>query len=167
MGNELPIRELIQELFNYNPETGELIWKYRPNQRGGSFNQLYANTIVDTTSFHVQVYKKNYAISRVCWLHYYGEPVPDLIDHIDGNVQNNKPSNWRAATRSQNNANQRIRKDNVSGFKGITTNKYGRFLARVQHQGIEYSKTFKTIKEAIEWRRTTYEHFFQEFVKHK
>lgn len=167
MGNELPTRESIHKLLNYDPETGLLRWKYRPEQRTGSFNQIYANKIVDTSSFHLQIYKRNYAISRICWLHYYGEPVPDLIDHIDCNVKNNRPNNWRAATRSQNNANQKIRKDNTTGIKGISINKSGNYLARVQHQGIEYTKTFRNIETAIQWRQATYEHFFKEFARHK
>lgn len=40
-------------------------------------------------------------------------------DHADGNGLNNQRLNLRAATDSQNGANQNKRKDNTSGFKGV------------------------------------------------
>jgi hypothetical protein len=41
------------------------------------------------------------------------------IDHIDGNGLHNNLNNLRVVTSSQNNINQRIRKDNASGYKGV------------------------------------------------
>lgn len=45
------------------------------------------------------------------------------IDHKDGNGLNNQKNNLRLATRSQNNMNQKKRKDNISGFKGVSWRK--------------------------------------------
>ncbi len=41
------------------------------------------------------------------------------IDHIDRNPRNNSPENLRLATKQLNCLNQKIRKDNQSGIKGV------------------------------------------------
>jgi hypothetical protein len=42
------------------------------------------------------------------------------IDHIHGNKLDNRKSQLRFATNSQNNHNQGVRANNTSGFKGVT-----------------------------------------------
>ena len=46
-----------------------------------------------------------------------------MIDHINGDTLDNRKENLRFCTSSQNNINQKLRKDNKSGFKGVIWNK--------------------------------------------
>ncbi len=44
----------------------------------------------------------------------------NVVDHIDKNKSNNMFNNLRWCTSSENNRNTTIRKDNTSGFKGVS-----------------------------------------------
>jgi hypothetical protein len=44
-------------------------------------------------------------------------------NHIDGNKLNNRRSNLRICTRSQNHANRQVFINNISGFKGVSFHK--------------------------------------------
>ena len=59
-----------------------------------------------------------------------------LVDHIDGNPLNNRRSNLRLATRSQNQANRRRNRTSRSRYKGVTWHQgQQRWMARIQVNG--------------------------------
>jgi len=64
--------------------------------------------------------KKQFGIHRLIGIHFI--PNPDnlpQVDHINRIRTDNRIENLRWATKSQNNRNCNIRKDNTSGFSGI------------------------------------------------
>lgn len=72
------------------------------------------------------------------------------VDHRDSDGLNNRRSNLRPATASQNLANSRLRRDNTSGFKGVTFfRRTGRWAAQItvagKARGLGY---FATAEEA-------------------
>lgn len=79
-------------------------------------------------------------------------------DHRDGNKLNNRRSNLRPATRSQNNANRRGWA--LAGFKGVRRQGRG-FVARIQVNGVAiYLGTFDTAESAaLAHDRAALEHF--------
>ena len=75
-------------------------------------------------------------------------------DHINHDGLDNRRVNLRPATRSQNNAHQRRRKDNVSGYKGVYWHKRDqRWCACVNKDGrLRWSKLFADPEEAARAR---------------
>lgn len=64
-------------------------------------------------------------ISRLVYLHriIVQTPIGFETDHKDGNGLNNMRGNLRSVTRSQNQQNQHLRRDNTSGAKGVSWDK--------------------------------------------
>jgi hypothetical protein len=57
---------------------------------------------------------------RLAWFYMKGVWPKGDIDHIKGDKSDNRITNLREATTSQNKANERIRVNNTSGYKGVT-----------------------------------------------
>jgi len=55
----------------------------------------------------------------------------ELVDHINGNPADNRRENLRLATPEQNAQNSAMRKDNMTGFKGVTRHVSGKYQSRI------------------------------------
>jgi hypothetical protein len=138
---ELPMDYLHSRL-DYEPTTGNLIWKTQPefDRFDRMWNTRYAGTVAGSRKYYngkphdirVKVDYVLYSVHRFIWAMTYGEWVACAIDHIDGNPFNNKLDNLRLATVSQNCCNQGVRRNNSTGHKGVSFHKpTGRFRARI------------------------------------
>ncbi len=73
-----------------------------------------------------------------------------VVDHINGIKNDNRRENLRICTPSQNSANQKVRKSNTSGYKGVTKDPYG-WMARITCNGTrEFLGIFKDKHDAGE-----------------
>lgn len=115
---EQPTQELLQSLFDY--KDGNLFWKTSPNSRIVIGSKCGSS---DAYGYQcVKINKKAYKVHRLIWMYFYGE-MPNIIDHIDGNKQNNKIENLRNVTQFENCQNSKSRRDNTSGVKGVNFHK--------------------------------------------
>ena len=90
----------VRELWDYNPETGKLTYRPRP-QKQGVRKDLFGKEIGQKTEDGLVIWvslkgrKRSFLVHRVIWLHYYGAEATENIEHIDGNKHNNSIGNIR------------------------------------------------------------------------
>ena len=73
----------------------------------------------DGEYYRLWFFGKQYRAHRIVWLLLNGDWPKSCIDHIDRNTLNNRIQNLRECTRGENKQNEKIRKDNKSGYKGV------------------------------------------------
>ncbi len=109
-------QERVKELFDYQ-EDGQLIWKIK---RGGKAQAgAVAGAMTSNGYLFIRMKQKSTMAHRIVFLWHHGYLPEQDIDHIDGNRTNNRIENLREATRSQNNGNSKIARNNTSGYKGV------------------------------------------------
>ena len=86
-----------------------------------------------------------------------------LIDHINGNVKDNRKCNLRVATPSENSMNSKKRSNNTSGVTGVKKYK-GKWVAciRVRNERI-YLGIYNNFEDAVKVRKEAEEKYFGEF----
>lgn len=76
-----------------------------------------------------------------------------VIDHINWNKLDNRKSNLRLATKTQNNINIKRKSNNRSGYTGVSVLRNGKFHAAISYKNIKYSLgNYDTIEEAARVR---------------
>ena len=143
-----------RELFTYDKETGFLIRKIK----AGSANAGDISGCPDTCGrLQTRVDGHRYRTHRLIWLIVTGNFPEYEIDHINRIPTDNRWSNLREATRFGNTQNVGVRRDNTSGFKGVTFEN-GKWKARCRAYGVKYSLgCYSTPEEAS----AKYEEFAQ------
>ena len=111
-------KEFLHEIFDYSD--GMLIWKSQLSYRG-KVGTVAGNLRKDGYR-QIGIKKTDYLAHRLIYLYFYGE-MPNYVDHIDGNPQNNKIENLRKCTNQQNSFNAATSKNNTSGIKGVSWDK--------------------------------------------
>ena len=159
--------ERLKELVDYDPDTGIFRWKAKAAARvkiGEVFGSL-------GTGGYLTVFleKKCYPLHVLAMFYTDGVWPSELVDHKDLNKTNNKRNNLRLATKSQNNRNCKIRKDNRSGVKGVSyrDKSGGQWVCRIHtDSGRKYIGCFKTKEEATAIMKIAREEHHGEFANH-
>lgn len=130
--------------FTYNILTGELRWKIAARNRP-------IESIAGLNRRDIKIKGIYYTKSKICWALHYGEYPTETLDHKDIDWNNNKITNLRKATGSQNQYNKV--QSNPSGYKGVTwrsrINKPWLAKIRVNRTRINLG-SFATAEEAAE-----------------
>ena len=128
------------------------VWKDECHK--GKLREPYWRQIGSKEKQGYLVYHSNNAgtmkLHRIIAVAFLGLDIENLetqVDHIDGDRSNNKVSNLRIVTHTQNCMNYQKKE-----IKGLLKTDYG-WRAYINHNKSRYSKRFKTQEEAIEWRK--------------
>ena len=158
MPREVLSVETLDQLLRLDIETGHLYWRERgaewflgsdPAKSAKIWNARYANTKAGyfhkSGYIYLKIQDRSYRASRVVFAMTYGRWPTALVNHRNGDTTDDRPENLREATRPENCASARLRRDNSSGFKGVREFHSGRWQARI---GKAYIGTFDTPEEA-------------------
>ena len=129
---ELPPIEVLQEILTYCPESGEIRWSKKMAQ----FTKVgeVAGYKDQAGYIKIQINYNSYYAHRIAWALAYGE-YPDLpIDHINGQPCDNRLSNLRVASYSENCLNRKRSSNNTSGHRGVFKNR-NKWVARITING--------------------------------
>lgn len=146
-------RERLVSMLNYDPDSGVFTWlvdsgknKTKGRVAGCTRSDGYIFIGVDGTQFRAH---------RLAWFYFYGV-WPRQIDHIDGCRNNNRLSNLREVSASQNNRNRGISDNNSSGVVGVYWFKRtGMWRAQIKSGGKNiHLGYFKSIEDAATARFT-------------
>lgn len=140
-------QERLKELFHYDPETG--VFRRLVNVANVKAGTT-AGSLRDTGYIAISVDNRLYRAHVLAWLWMTGELPAKFIDHIDADKANNRWSNLRAATKSQNGANRPAQANSKSKLKGAyfyPAN--GRWQSTIQRDGKTiYLGYFDTAEQA-------------------
>ena len=129
-------------------------------------NVIKYNWLVDERKGYVRTASRK--INRTS-LHRFLLETDSQIDHINRNPRDNRLANLRPCTLKENNRNKGVRKDSVSGVKGVTirNGKKSKYMVRIQADGKRYLVGYyKTIEEAKDAYNTKSRELFGEYSPH-
>ena len=122
-------QEEAHRLFEY--KDGVLFWKERPKASRKPKGDMEAGTASGHGYKKLAYQQKKYYAHQVIFLMQHGY-IPELVDHIDGNTDNNNIENLRASNKSLNACNSKLALNNTSGHKGVVWHKGGKkWMARI------------------------------------
>lgn len=151
MARRISRRELYK-IFCVDLQRGKLFWKTPPKPRAGLVG-LEAGTVRESRCgkkyWIVKLGGRAYGRAHLIFLAANGRYPRPMVDHRDGDSLNDRPSNLRDATRTQNAWNHKGRKRRIDLPMGVRLTKSGRFAARISFHGKQiHLGAFNTIDEA-------------------
>lgn len=131
-----PTASDIRKLVSYDPETGQFHWliKMRGRTHGGGPRKIgsLAGGPTGNGGWHLTLLKRHYPAAVIAFVMMTDRWPIGEIDHRDRNRANNRWSNLREATKTQNHAN-RGNFPHSSAYKGVSYCKQtGRWRASIK-----------------------------------
>ena len=138
----------LKQYLSYNPETG-LFYRLTSRTHNAKIGDV-AGCKDGQGYINIRVYGGRHKAHRLAWLYVYAEFPGSDLDHVNGIRTDNRISNLRIATRSENSLNTGLRSTNTSGFRGVSFNKKNnRWRVQAQYNGKKnHLGNFKSAEQA-------------------
>lgn len=127
--------ERLLELLTYSKNTGKFMWnvhrfRYPAGSEAGSLSEGYTVIKVDGNS---------YKAHRLAHFYVTGTWPEEQIDHKNGNKTDNKWSNLRDCSHTENTHNVNKSSNNTSGYLGVYEHKANKkWIAQINAYGTRY-----------------------------
>lgn len=146
-------QDYLKSIISYDPETGMFTALVK---RGKNVPGKVLGTKHSDGSMMIYINYKRYRAARLAWFYMTGTWPEHEIDHINRINSDNRWSNLREATRSENAMNHTVQPNNKTGHKNIGYHNirgYRYYVVRIRKDGkIVYHEYFKSLEEAIKNR---------------
>ena len=112
--------ERLREMLDYDAETGIFVWRkdHGVNVKAG----MEAGHVTNKGYRMISLDGFRSVSHRLAWLYVYGAFPSGEVDHINRVKTDNRLCNLREVTRSENQQNTPIQKNNNSGYRGVSWN---------------------------------------------
>jgi hypothetical protein len=136
------------ELLEYRPDTGEFVWRTTTSNR--AIAGEVAGHVTNCGYVRIALDGKRYLRSHLVWLLHTRALPTRRIDHKNRDRTDDRLSNLRLVSATQNLCNASKRSDNTSGVTGVGWSKQKqRWHARLKVDGrVVYSKFFSSLADA-------------------
>jgi hypothetical protein len=152
----------LKRVLKYDPKTG--LWTNRVWRGGTAFAGQVTGRPNSDGYIQICFQCKRYMSSRLAYFYMTGEWPEFEMDHKDLDRRNNRWSNLRPATDSQNQMNRPLQSNNKSSVKGVRRHGKGWGACISLNKTKFWLGTFKTKREAIKVRQQKERVIFGEFV---
>lgn len=164
---KLPPLAVIQDNFSYDADTGVVSWR---KDHGKMKCGAIAGSEDERGYRQIRLHGRMLYAHRIAYfLHTGVDPSFLNIDHKNGNRSDNKFSNLRVGTQSENLCNAKGHRDSGSGIKGVSWCKSsGKWLAQIQFKKKkEYIGRFSNMADASSAVAKRRDELHQKFARHE
>ena len=146
MATQILTQERLQQLLDYNADTGVFTWRRtaRNAKLGAVAGTIWSGYV------NISVDRKVYRAHRLAWMYVHGCWPSGVIDHINRVKTDNRMVNLRDTDQFVNTQNSATRKDSPVGLRGVTWHKgQQKWRARIQASGKKFELGyFASVNEA-------------------